>query len=394
MPKLNDSLEAMAPSGGIAQDNQPRYGRLLVVLMLLLLLLGYVYLYLTKPPVAVKQAPTPGVNHVFSIYGWGKERFNNPNGVAVDKSGNIYVADTGNHRVAVFSSSGRFQFAFGSKDKSKAQRLKKDQLLLPLNVDVDDNNNIYVASSLAGKLSIFNSRGKFLRRVMIPQLIQVAVDKNRIYASTARQVLILNLKGKILKRLGSKGRKLGQFELPNGLAVDKKGNLFVSDSQNMRIQIFNKNGKLVGGRGAPPKDMNDSNRLFGLGLGLTLDDQENVYVADAFHHGIRVFSYDGEDYGSYGEQGSYDGQFNYPSDVVAMGGGLFAVADKWNDRVEVVQLTPSTGAGKPINGAGQGRPWWFWPLLLLIILIITVLVVRWVRGRSRRRSPAQRIPEL
>ena len=395
--QLNDSLETLAPEMGQTKKNEgePRYGRSLIVLLLLLLLLAYAYWFLTKPPVAVKQKASPGISHSFSIYGWGKERFNSPNGVAVDKRGNIYVADTGNHRVAVFTSTGRYRFSFGNKRaKAKSDRLKKDALLLPLNVAVDDDYNIYVVSSMANKLSIFDSNGKFKRRVMIPDIIQLTIKGNRIFATTPGKVLIMNLKGKILKRIGSKGKEIGQFELPNGVAVDKKGNIFVSDSQNMRIQIFDKKGKLVGGRGTPPKDMNDSDRLFGLALGLTLDEKENVYIVDAFHHAVQVFSHDGDDYGEYGSKGSYDAQFNYPSDIVFLGNSTFAVADKWNDRVQVVQLRPRTGDGKSVDtGSTGGRPWWFWPLII-IILIIIILVIRWYRERRRRERDRKELPQF
>lgn len=384
MPKLNEALEPLASSEPLQSPDSPRYGRLLVVLIALLLLLAYAYWVLNKPPASVQPARTPGISNLFSIYGWGKQRLNDPNGVAVDKSGNIYIADTGNHRVAVFSPRGNYRFSFGSKDvKAKSERLKKKELLAPLNIAVDDDYNIYVASSLAGKLSVFDRNGKFKRRVLVPDLIKIAIKGNRLYATTPGELLVMNLKGKVLKRIGAKGRKVGQFELPNGLALDKKGNIFVSDSQNMRLQIFDKKGKLIGGRGTPPKDMNDAERLFGLGLGLALDDQENVYVVDAFHHSVRVFSHDGADYGEYGRQGDLDGQFNYPSDIVFLGAGAFAVADKWNDRVQVVRIIPTAKGFKA--GPGAKFPWWFWPLLLIIILILIYFTLRWVQGRRRVR---------
>ncbi len=392
--RLNEGIENLAPAtqGPTIKENEPHYGRILLVLILLLLALAYIYWILIKPPAAVKQKPTPGISHSFSIYGWGKERFISPNGVTVDKSGNIYVADTGNHRIAVFNPTGGYRFSFGNKVvKAKADRLKKKALLLPLNVAVDDDYNIYVASSVADKLSIFDSNGKFKRRVIIPSIIDVVVEGDRVFVSTEGEVLMLDLKGKVLKRIGSRGRKRGQFEFPNGLAVDKKGNIFVSDSQNMRIQIFDKKGKLAGIRGRPPKDMNDSNRLFGLGLGLTLDDKENVYIADAFHHSIRVFSHNGDDYGEYGQEGALEAQFNYPSDVVYLGASSFAVADKWNDRIQVVQLTPRTGAGEPVSTGSAGRAWWFWPLILILIILI-ILVIRWVRNRRRQKPIVQELP--
>ena len=389
MPKLDDGPLTLTPFRQTTYDNQPRYGRILAVLVLVLLLLAFLYWQLTKPPAPIEKAESPGISHMFSIYGWGRERLKDPNGVAVDKSGNVYIADTAHHRVAVFNSRGRYKFSFGNKDADKVEdRLAKDAMVLPLNVAVDDNFNIYVTSSIAGKLSIFDSRGKFKSRVMIPGIIKILAKGNKLYATTPGELLIMNLKGKVLKRIGSKGRKLGQFELPNGLAVDKKGNIFVSDSQNMRIQIFDKNGKLAGGIGKPPIDMNDGQRLFGLGLGLAMDDQENVYVVDAFHHAIRVFNHDGTDYGEYGKRGALDGMFNYPSDIAFAGAGVFVVADKWNDRVQVVRITPAAGGPADVATA-TGWPIWVWPFLILVLLVLTFITVKWLRGRGES-VPARR----
>ncbi len=395
MAKLNEGLEALESSVPIEQDKKPEYGRILVFLMLLLLLLGYFYWQLIRPPVPIKQTASPGVTHLFSIYGWGRERLNSPNGVAVDSRGNIYVADTGNHRVAVFNSRGNYRFSFGNKlAKDRTERLKKGALLLPLNVAIDDDNNIYVTSSMAGKLSIFDSSGKFKKEVIVPGIIKVVIRDNKLYVTTEGRLLLMNRKGKVLKRIGSKGKKRGQFVFPNGIAVDKKGNIFVSDTQNMRIEIFDKRGKLVGGKGNPMKSMSDADRLFGLGMGLALDDKENLYIADAFHHAIRVFSHDGDDFGEYGREGQYDGEFNHPSDIFFIGNGAFAIADKWNDRVQVVRIIPDVGDVTKARPDTGGQPWWVWLLLILIILVLLYIVFRWVRERRRRgREPAgQGIP--
>lgn len=377
----------MAPSMPVAGQNR----RLAVILIILLLILGallYLYWLMTKPPTPVKGGPAKGITPLFSIYGFGKQRFNSPNGVAVDSSGNIYVADTGRHRVVVFNRSGRYLFRFGSeKVKNKGVRLLRGQLLLPLNVAVAGNGDIYVSSLAASKVSVFNKRGKFKNEFKADRPIKLLISGKKLYITTPGQIWITDLRGKIMQRWGTKGRRLRQFEFPNGVALDKKGNLFVSDSQNMRIQIFNKKGELIGGVGKPPANMNDSKRLFGLGLGLVLDEQQRVFVADALRHAVRVFTYDGEDLGEYGDQGSNEGRFNYPSDIAYMGGGVFAVADKWNDRVQVLRITPKLSEQEE-KEAASSRPWRILMIvagLLLLLLILALVIYRYYGARNRQQ---------
>jgi len=326
-----------------ATDKQGR--RLRRSLILLLLLLGallYLYWVLTRPPEPVGATKAPGVESLFSIYGFGKERLREPNGVAVSKStGNIYIADSGNSRGVVFDRSGNFLFKFGQPSAKIPALHQKKVLYHPLSISVDESNgDIYLASALAKKISVFSKTGRFKRDMFVDNPIKVKVVGNKLYVGTDGSILITTLKGKVLKKWGTKGKMPRQFEYPAGLDLDKKGNLIISDSENNRIQILNKKGALVGGVGEPTRSLNQADRLFGLGMGLALDDKQRVYVVDAFHHSVRVFDHNGADFGELGRQGSADGQFNYPSDIAYAGGDVFAIADKWNDRIQVVRLTP------------------------------------------------------
>jgi len=61
----------------------------------------------------------------------------------------------------------------------------------------------------------------------------------------AHRISVLNRKGEIIKRTGSRGNGPGEFNFPTFIWIDKLGNAYVVDSMNFRIQIFNKNGEFV-----------------------------------------------------------------------------------------------------------------------------------------------------
>lgn len=330
-----------APVQALPVTDKKKNRRLTFLLLLLLLFLGFlVYLYwlLTKPPTPAEVPKPEGITWLFSIYGHGKQRLNSPDGVAFGPEGKIYVSDTGNHRGMVFDRSGKYLFTFGERTAKKG--IQKKKLFFPLGLDVDpDSGDIFVASMMASRINVYDKNGKYKREIVQDRPIRVKVYKKRLYIASPGSLWITTLKGKVIKRISSPGQNIGQVQMPNGIDFDKKGNIYVSDTENNRIQIFDKKGRVIGGRGEPTTTLNQSSRLFGLGVALVMDEKEMVYITDAFHHAIRVFDHDGNDYGEYGQQGSNDAQFNYPSDLAYEANGVFAVADKWNDRIQVIQLT-------------------------------------------------------
>ena len=84
--------------------------------------------------------------------------FSNPSGVAVDSSGNVYVADTGNNRIQKFDSSGGFIAKWGSSGSGDGQ------FSYPSGVAVDSSGNVYVADTSNQRIQKFNSSGGFITK--------------------------------------------------------------------------------------------------------------------------------------------------------------------------------------------------------------------------------------
>ena len=220
----------------------------------------------------------------FGSWGSGKGQFIGSRGVAVDDDENILVADSYNSRIQKFSANGQFITSvgcFGAKplqfncptgiaihpinkrvyvsDSSnhQIQILNSDltahrvfgseggQLYCPRGIAFDSKQNVYIGrASKNTYVQVFNAEGEHLRWVGDSKLycpFDVGIDSNDIVYVCDRdsnQICIFNSNGTLLHSFGTKGRLPGQFDIPCGVAVDRNGLIYVSDSINGRLQIF------------------------------------------------------------------------------------------------------------------------------------------------------------
>lgn len=340
-----------------------------IILILLLLILGgllALYYYLTRPPQAVEGAKLEGYSHEYSIYYASPgDRLYRPTEVAVDRSGNLYVADTFKHRILIFDKQGKFLGKFGKKGKNPGE------FEFPSAITVDQEGRIYVLSNKQNRVQIFSPQKKLAWVIEVRSPLAATVKDGKLYITTDRGVMVGDLKGNLLFSFGIKGRGKGQFNRPTGIAVDDRGNIYVADSMNYRLSAYDKEGKHLWDVGAPvdpQKAIQSRERKFGLPTGLTLADDGLLYVMDAFNGEIYMFDTNGKQVGVIGEWGKEDGQFYYPAGIAYMGNELFAVADKFNDRVEVIRI-PSPKAPTIVR-ASRYVPWFLALLLLPLLALI------------------------
>ncbi len=356
-----------------------RYFAIIIFLLAILLVLLYLYYVLTKPPrISGKARQEVGLANTFSIYGFRADRLSRPSDVAVDDDGNIYIADTGKHRIVVFDRNGRFVSKFGVAGKGKGQ------LWFPAGIAVDKDGNIFVLSKSLDKIVIYGRNRQPKWEISIPRPEAVKVANNRLYITTDRGVMIGTLKGELISSFGKRGKAAGEVDLPTGIAVDKKGNIYVADSLNYRVQAFNPDGESIWVLGAPPppeQEIKYANRTFGLPAGMVLADDGLLYLVDAFTGEIVLIDNKGKEVAKVGDWGHDEGQFYYPSGIAYAGNERFVIADKFNDRVQVVQI-PSPVV-KPVERVTR---FVFSPYLLIpLILLILLLIVWWWRNRAKRK---------
>jgi len=245
--------------------------------------------------------------------GSASTQFNYPTGVAVDASGNVYVADYANHRIRKITLEGRVDtLASGSASA---------QFNYPTGVAVDASDNVYVADS-------FNHR---IRKI-------TAAGEVSTLAGTGES-----------GSMNGDGITEAQFNYPRGVAVDAEGNLYVTDEYNHLIRKITAAGEvstLAGtGESGSMNGEGITEARFNSPTGVAVDAEGNVYVADTSNHLIRKITAAGEvsTLAGTGESGSMNGdgiteaQFNYPRGVAVDAEGNLYVADTSNHLIRKIE---------------------------------------------------------
>ncbi|MEI7835913.1 MAG: 6-bladed beta-propeller [Planctomycetota bacterium] len=173
------------------------------------------------------------------------EGFKRPTGLAYDRAkGLLHVADTLANEICTFDlASRRLVRRFGQRGTDPGQ------FNMPTHLCLDSASRLYVSDSMNFRVQIFSPEGKLVNQLgrlgdasgftAVPK--GVAVDSlGHIYLvdSLFSAVQVFNLQGEFLLNIGKVGSETGFFHVPAGLAVDSDNRIYVCDTQNGRVQIF------------------------------------------------------------------------------------------------------------------------------------------------------------
>ncbi|TNE50183.1 MAG: hypothetical protein EP343_09640 [Deltaproteobacteria bacterium] len=316
-------------------------------------------------------------------------RFNEPRGIAQDKEGSLYVADTKNHRIRKIEFLGdveveiRVQLWAGTGEAKHEDGFRTVRAAFnePRGLALDATGNLYVADTLndairfistgdqvstlsgggegackdsqnssitwreptglafgpQGELWIADTQNHILRKLVAPSAKE---------CSLALVVGDGACKDNTEKCYQDGKAEEAQFFDPSGVAVDSGGNVYVADYNNHRIRKIDTNGQVttLAGDGTPGlKDGAGKGAQFRFPRGLAVDVRGNLYVADTDNHAIRKISRDGtvSTLAGDGSPGFQDGdgqaaRLNSPWSLVVDAQGAIYVADSKNHRIRKV----------------------------------------------------------
>ena len=150
------------------------------------------------------------------------------------------------------------------------------------------------------------------------------------------RVQVFDAKGQFVRMWGSQGAELGQFQEPWGIAVGKDGMVYVADTWNHRIEKFTSTGEPVKSWGffGTTDGTLGTPAVFWGPRAIAIDPEGNLYITDTGNKRVQKFSPDGEFLGQWGGFGADPGLFNEPVGIAIDHQGNIYVADTWNRRVQ------------------------------------------------------------
>ena len=250
-------------------------------------------------------------------YGTDNGLFWEPEGIASDTSGNVYVVEARGSRVQKFDSEGTFITKWGSFGTGDSEFNNASAIA------VDSGDNVYVADSGNNRVQKFDSNGNLQNKWSVA-VRGIAVDSaDNVYVTNNYSVQKFDSDGNPITSWGSQGSGDGQFENAYGIALDSDDNVFVVDSQNHNVQKFNSDGVFTAKYGSE----GSADGLFNRPFDITIDLDDNFYVTDYLNHRIQKFDSNGNFITKWGSSGTGNGQFAIPTGIESTPSGFVYVVD-------------------------------------------------------------------
>jgi DNA-binding beta-propeller fold protein YncE len=238
-------------------------------------------------------------------------------GLAFDSKGRIYAADQGVSAI----------FIFDAEKKGDVTLIRNGQdahFGLINGLAIDDNDRIFVSDDKLHRITVINAQhteeGSFGAEVLTkPGGIALDTENRFLYVVDTQNDVVVVFDAdtfKMLRKIGVAGKKHtltdpGTFSLPTNVAVDKDGNVYVTDTLNNRVQIFDADGKFVSMFGKN----GDGPGYLARPKGIAVDRDGHIWVVDAVQQRVQVFNSEGKLLIYFGQPGQWPGQFSAPYDI-------------------------------------------------------------------------------
>lgn len=259
-----------------------------------------------------------------------------PYGVGVDKEGRIYIADEKVLAVFIFN-----------PETGQVELIKNGQqahFKLITGLALDDADTLFVSDSALRHVLVFDKQHKVQASISqgmaVPAGLAVDNENRLLYVADSEldQVLVYDADPpfNLLRTIGKAGTKHeatapGDFSRPTNVAVDKDGNLYVADTFNNRIEIFDADGTFIRAFGKA----GDGPGYFARPKGVAIDSDGHVWVADAVQDRVQVFTPEGDLLIWMGGHGLLPGQFSTAAGLVIDKNNRVITSEQYPGRVQI-----------------------------------------------------------
>ena len=255
-----------------------------------------------------------------------------PYGIAINSHGEMIVSEWNAHRVSVLDSTGKVIRRFGSRGD------RPEQMIYPTGVAVDRDDNVYVASD--HKLQKFGRDGHLIKTVgqkgnkegefNVPLGIRLHNSHVYVCEEGNHRIQVFDYELNFIRTIGSRGSGRGVFDKPFDLDFDAEGNAYIADFGNDRIQVLDTSGQFIRQFGHEEGEgrLKKPTAVHIIG--------QFVYVSDIVHHRIAVYETSGQFVTSFGREGKGEGQFDDQRHITSDHNGFIYVCDWLNNRIKTL----------------------------------------------------------
>jgi DNA-binding beta-propeller fold protein YncE len=221
--------------------------------------------------------------------------------------GKIYVCDRRAGAAKVFDLKNRAYYVLGGANRIVSE---------PTNLYIDSDGYKFIVETMLGLIQVFDPDDNFVTTIRVTDgrpADLVAVGSELFVPDVANdRIMVLDRStGKLLRTLGSKGKEPGQFLMPNAIARDSDGNLYVCDQMNFRIQKIDRDGKplLTFGRAG------DSYGEFARPRGIAVGPDGTIFVVESVYEVVQMFNQEGKVLMAFGNLHAAPGFLELPAGI-------------------------------------------------------------------------------
>jgi len=283
--------------------------------------------------------------------GTGNGQFTGVSGITVDGSGNVYVVDEGNSRIQKFNSSGTYLTSWGTAGTGNGQFTNPNKIAVnPV------SGNLFVTED--NRIQEFTNTGVYVNQFSVPFAENLVFDASGIIYVTRRSdvdnVIKYTSSGSVITQWGEDiYYDYDQLLQPAQMAFDPSGKLYVVDASNGRgIKIYTANGTYI----ETWRNPGTGDGQFYQATGIAIDASGNIYISETRR--IQKFDSNKNFITKWGSLGTGNGQFGFIRGIAVDASNLVYVSDSYpnvNDRVQKFSSTGSYISQWGVTGSGNGQ---------------------------------------